>query len=395
MIAAAAVFITVAIITDGQTARGMMNPEPRDVFMDHFNSIVMSSDHPYTKFHVIYPPFITAVYALLGHYTLPYVVAEPGAVFSLALRGSVMGAMTFILIVIATLYLLHIAIRRIIADRLTAVRIELTFIMILTSFPVIYALERGNCIIMTVVLCLFFLIWYRSESKYARYASYIALGAAAGMKLYPAIFAVLLIRERRWGDTAICLAIGVLMFIVPLLFTDGSISTFIENALSYSNSSAYGGGRITINEWIINIIGRENSIGPAVSLLVQGVIALASVVIAIFDKGMKDWKVITLLSCNLILVAGIGTGYILIYAIIPTLFFVLKEREITKENIFFLVCFTIILCLIPGTGSAWQLIPTIKSFFAIMMLAYLLVEGTKRVLAEQFSGINVPNETDM
>ena len=295
MIVAAAIFITVAIVTDGQTARGMMDPLPTDVFMDHFNSIVMSSDHPYTKYHVIYPPFITAVYALIGHYTLPYVVAEP-EVLSLTLRESVMGAVTFILIVIATLYLLHIAIRRIIADRLTAVKIELTFIMIVTSFPVIYALERGNCIIMTVVLCLFFLIWYRSESKYARYASYIALGAAAGMKLYPAIFAVLLIRERRWMDTAICLAIGVLMFIVPLLFTDGSISLFIENALSYSNSSAYGGGRITINDWIISIIGHENNIGPAVSLLVQGIIALASVAIAIFDKDMKEWKVITLLS---------------------------------------------------------------------------------------------------
>ena len=395
MVAMAFVFLLTAVVTGGRTALEMMLPDSTETFMDHFKSIMYSIDDPYSKWSVIYPPFITAVYAILGNYIVPFTTVAEGEELAYAMRDSIMGAMTFLFIVLGTLYILHLATNRILKEEHTAIRVELTFILIATSFPMVYAIQRGNCVVMTVVLCLIFLLRYRSENKIARYLSFVALGAAAGMKLYPALFAVLLIRERRWNDVLACLLIGVAMMFLPLLITGGAPFAFIENALSYSDSSAAGGGNITINDWIYALLGHSDST-RFISLIAQGAIALLTVFVTVFCKEMKNWKLVALISCNLALVFGIGTGYIVIYAIIPSLFFLKEERTLGTENLFFLACFVVCLCLTPGDLALWSIIPSVKAFMLLLMLGYLLMEGIVKIVRPESRGLNpLMGETNM
>jgi hypothetical protein len=69
----------------------------------------------------------------------------------------------------------------------------------------------------TLLLILIYLRYYNSNSKKLQYMSFFALAMAAGIKIVPAIFGVLLIREKRYRDACICAIIGVFVFFVPFV----------------------------------------------------------------------------------------------------------------------------------------------------------------------------------
>ena len=387
------VFVISVVITGGDTFYYILNSTRSDIFSDHFNSVVDSRDDPYTKHCLIYPPLVTIFYFVIGHFTAPFVGAPAGETITMdMLRNSQMGIMSFLFIVLVALYVLYVLFSKIIKEK--GVRKELMFLFaVLLAYPFLFALERGNSIIMALVFCLFFLLGYRSENKYVRYASYIALGCAAGIKLYPVIFGLLILRERQHREFAICAAIVAALMFIPFIFTDGNPLMLFDNVFSYSSTVL---GVTNIEQILVGVLQIGHGVAEGtvsiISYATVGLFTILSFIVIIFDKEMKFWKVVALLGCNLVLGFGLGIQYQIIYMIPAILFFLAAEKETTRENLFYIVCFAMTIALIPGIDIAFfstlfagvdaypsAVIGAMESVFVIIIAIALLREGLLRI----------------
>ena len=379
------VFVIAAIVTGGSSAYRAMYWNHEDMFMDHFNSIMYSFDRPYTHWRVIYPPLVTVYYAVLGHFTIPFADAAHDPMLSFALRDTQAGMLSFFIVVILTLYVLYLVFSKFVKEE--GHRKEILFLFtVLLAYPFLYAVERGNSIILALVFCFLFLMGYRSENKVVRYASYFALGCAAGIKLYPVILGLLILRERRYMEAAICISIVAAVVLIPFVFTDGDPIILLDTLFRYTGSpDTYG--FTNFNQLIFGVgrdlLGAPSGIVQAVSYAVIGTFTLLSFIVILFDKEMKSWKVLALLGCNLILGLGVGGAYQMIYMIPAVLCFLNSEKEMTKENKFYVVCFAMIFVLIPGIAPGWvnpsPIIGSIEAAFVIIIAVALLREGIGRL----------------
>ncbi|OGT06296.1 MAG: hypothetical protein A2103_00490 [Gammaproteobacteria bacterium GWF2_41_13] len=95
--------------------------------------------------------------------------------------------------------------------------------IIFLSYPILYCLDRGNLenllFIFTSVSLLFFI-----HRKYT--ASAIFLSIAIGMKLYPMVFLLLFLKERRYKELTICVMLTILLSLLSLALLHGG---FVEN----------------------------------------------------------------------------------------------------------------------------------------------------------------------
>jgi hypothetical protein len=107
---------------------------------------------------------------------------------------------------------------------------------LLATAPSLYALERGNIIILTVTLCAFFLYGYDQKSGLLRELSFLALAAAAALKIYPALLGLLLIYEKRWREALRLIAYGVVFALGPFLLIQGgfkNLPLLLENVRAH------------------------------------------------------------------------------------------------------------------------------------------------------------------
>jgi len=391
------IFAVAAVLSGGDTIYQILFWDRKDTFMDHFNSIMHSlNPYPSKEGAVIYPPLIMIYYAILGHFTLPFVEPDPILEISFVLRYSQMGMMTFIGVTLLTFYMLHVVFSKLLKEE--GVRKELLFLfLVLLAYPFIHALERGNSIILALVFCCLFLLGYRSENKYVRYASYIALGCAAGIKMYPAILGLLILRERRYKEMALCiLAVAALVF-VPFIVTGGNPLILFGKSFSYADSNF---GLTSIPQIVSavyhDILGLSQNTASLIGYVLLGIFTLLSFIVIIFDKEMKHWKVVALVACNLILGFGIGSQHQIIYMLPAMLLFLNSEKDMTRENLFYIVCFTMMMVLIPGVyirglsnvlaafvHPSWLLV-AIESIFVVAVAVALLKEGIVRLYRKQF-----------
>jgi len=379
------VFVIAAVITGGDSVLGIFFYDRKDTFMDFFNSVMHAQEGPYDNWHVIYPPLIVVFYSIVGRFMIPYVETKPGELLSFALRNTQMGLLTYVFITLMTVFVLYLVVSRLMEER--GIRKELVFaFLVFLSFPLVYAFERGNSIILALVFCFAFLLGYRSENKYVRYASYIALGIAAGIKLYPAILWLLILRDRNYKESAICFAIVSAVLLLPFIFTDGTPLTLVHNVFTYTGSpDTYGFANL--NQLIFGVF--RDLIGVAVgtvqiiSYAVIGIFTLLSFIVILFDKEMKFWKVVTLLGCNLVLGLGVGGIYQMLYMLPAVLLFLNAERTLSRENLFYLVSFALVFALVPGI-MPFDILPSpiigsFKAAILILISAALLREGLGRL----------------
>ena len=379
------VFAVAAAMTGGDTFYHVLNSNRSDVFSDHFGMIMEGIDDPYTKWLAIYPPLVMVFYAVLGHFTTPFVDIPAGDELSAELlRNSQMGIMSFFIIMALAFYVLHLIVSKLMKEE--GFRKELVFLFaVLLAYPFVYAFERGNNIIFALVFCFIFILGYRSENRMIRYASYIALGCAAGLKLYPVILLLLILRERNYREAAVCVLFVAAAALIPFIFTDGNPMILLDNIMLYTGANL---GVTNINQIIVGIfqegLGVAHGTVSVISYAAIGVFTLLSVAVILLDREMKFWKVIALLSCNLVLGLGVGVQYQIIYMAMPIFYFLAAEREMTRENKFYTVCFAMMMVLIPGIEIAGlypsAVIGAMESAFVIVVAIALLREGLGRIL---------------
>jgi hypothetical protein len=174
------------------------------------------------------------------------------------------------------------------------------------------------------------------------------------------------------------------LLLVPFVFTDGTPMIYLDTLFTHSGTFV---GVTNINQittgFLHLFLGIPATVASIVSYVILGLFTLLSVIVILFDKEMKFWKIIALISCNLILGFGIGYQYQMVYMAMPILYFLAAEREMTRENKFYVICFAMTMALIPGFFVAgfhpsW-VVGAIETPFVIIIAIALLREGIGRI----------------
>ncbi len=122
-------------------------------------------------------------------------------------------------------------------------RYRMMLICLLLSAPFFAgSYERGNSVMIVVVLLLIALNWRESESKTKRELAMVLIAICAGIKIYPAIFGLLYLKEKRWRETLRLILYGIIFFFGPFLFflgKDGFL-LWLSNILDTFNVECVG-----------------------------------------------------------------------------------------------------------------------------------------------------------
>ena len=335
-----------------------------DVFMDWFNiNYMVYNNSPYIGGDSSYPPLvlnIAKIFAAMADYDF-------GAGEARNSPEGIASILTFYAVsLIPTFALLWVACRR---KQMKNGQIALLCLAFLGSVPFLFEFDRGNYLLIALPFIFAFFLWYNSERRWAREAAYIGLSVAVGIKIYPAAFALILLKERRFAAFVRTACYSVLMLIVPFLFFEGgldNISAFLYWLTDFAGSK--GGEVNTVVYGVSYSYSPYNLPASIVAMLGPGVVdmdVLANAkavelcgkiltvlfIVLVFFTGFasdRKWKVILSSALATMFVPSISFVYSATMCVIPIVFFLLDEEKCRLDYAYlalFLIAF--VPCLSP------------------------------------------------
>lgn len=348
-------------IFDTAGAMTLFFADRSDSFMDFFNVLMsVASGRPYDCSGLfIYPPFVgvlmlpftaliptdllsNMIIEMSKYKVIPILVTRDAALIT---RASFTGGIALLLFSIVTVLslVLLVATTSKIGSKVNA---KFIFILLLSA-PFLYEFQRSNTIILSIIFILFFVFYKDSDKRLMRELAIVALAFAAGIKVYPALFGILLLRDRRWMDALKAVVYGAAVMFVPFAFFGGTNAMRqLFETLTNANMATYAQGlyykvdlsntlRILGNffQWSDRFILNIASVFPVV-LLVLAVLA------SLFIR--NRWKSIALITFAVMLTPGFNYYYALCYVAIPLIFF-LKEETASKSADVYAIGFALLL----------------------------------------------------
>ena len=360
-----------------------------DFFMDFFNPIsyAASFDLSYIYWHSIYPPLPSALGTFFAGF-FPQELLNHFRAFGLRSTGTGIAMLVtfFVISITGLLALLY----RIKEGDVKVKTLFCTFILI--SFPLLYWFERANNIIFALIFSLFFVAFYNSPKKIIKHLSLFLLAIAINIKIYPFVFGILLLRNKKFKDILYLGLYTIILFFLPFIFVGhiDSLSVYIQNLIKHSNwfMALCCGFGTSLENIFITLFAALTTVLPSENLLktFSGITLFAGFYGVFASYFVKDfWKVCALLSLLIILIPQTSGDYCLLFMLIPLVFF-LNLKEYTFKDLIYLVLFTLIFMLniptvvpIYAISSGYPI--TINNLLAklscLVMFIMLCLEGTR------------------
>lgn len=340
--------------------------DPYDTFMDYLNSISTASLITSYQGSNIYPPLCWVIFdvcRLLSGDTKALI--GDGRASRLKLYQTPMMIWTIILMICILL------IYSLISEMWNYEKLlkQWGIILLMLSVPFLYTVERGNIILLSFIGTLAFFVMKDSEKRWVRDVGYLCLAFAAAIKIYPAIFGFVLVKEKRYKDALRLAIYGIVVFAVPFLFfcKEGivGIPLFFGNLFGWSSAytnlianqvAVESGLAETAKEAVKEIVDANvidgsrigfaafmehlfmwlgMSIGAAnrVAAKLGTCLSVIAFVTAFFSR--KKWQFILLLTCVLVGFQSRSYVYTATFLIIPFIFFLREEKRSTWNVVYF------------------------------------------------------------
>ena len=211
---------------------------------------------------------------------------------------------------------------RLVGKRGTVILLSIVFLF---SRPMMFTIERGNSMILSMIFTMCFIFNYDSGSKIRKEFGLISLAIAAALKITPALLGLLLVIEKKhWKDALRTVLYGLLFFFIPFLFLKGGMIENIKQLwlniqadLNYYSKLEGCTFEACLYQIGVKIPGNIASI---LKWVVAGVLTLGCVMTK------EKWKRIMMISLVLILTPAHSGDYCVLY-IIPAAVLFLNEKE--------------------------------------------------------------------
>ena len=247
----------------------------------------------------------------------------------------------FFLVVVSTFILLVYKMIKNFANLSLVKKMGYVILLTVTSYPLLFLLDRGNSEgILFIFLCLF--VYLYKKRKFL--LSAIPLSFAIGMKLYPAVFLVLFISDRKYREFVWCILLTIGITALSLFLMSGgvisSLSGLVSNLNSFQETHVIAGGSSFYNHTLFNLLShtlyrtaylKEAFIHPYLVIAFILFVLTASYVILV-EK--EFWKKVTLLVLAMIVLPYVSYDYTLIHLYIPLVLFVNSGNKKSNRSIF-------------------------------------------------------------
>lgn len=360
-----------------------------DMYMDFFNSIRDGgSPDVYSARNNIYPPLCVLIFRIFSKLIDPDLVSSTFPMRKLLQSDqvSMLIYMLFALICIMSLMRLIESYANIKSQgKLKTHAAVISFAMII-SYPVMFCLERGNILILSVIFAMFFIFFKDSEYPIIKELSYIALALSAGIKLYPAIFGLTLIIEKKYKDAGRLILYGIIAVVFPIVFfldefktNPASVSFGVFPLLNMATGITADAGTTSAFEKLIKnllnfAVNKKSSLNfSSVSVqnfifmangstTVAKVVCLITEVIALFCafKVKREWQKAFLLAYLMLNIPSASNSYALSFLLIPFTIFLFAPQKYRIKDWIYLSCFALLLTPLP---TLWYYHPDIVKNF--------------------------------
>lgn len=384
MIIALFLFFSRAIISNGNMFRDVFQHyDLVDSGMDFFNSVVCTSyGEPYTIFKTLYPP-LANLFFYICYLCIPENISASWQVgfdnFN-SLRNGVFDLRSWQhSLVIFLVYLqMSTLLFFLVVDKMLIIKNKLFSFLILFTFGLLFALERGNIIVVACICTMFFIHYKNVENQpILRELALLSLGVAVGLKVYPAVFSILLIRDKKIIEFFKVCLYSLMLFFLPFFAFNGieDIYTWIETAkyIGTRNDMAIGTVYFGLNQ-VVKTVLTNKAMSPLIMEYINlGMIlsftrwlSLIFILImslcAIITK--KGWKALLCLSLIIILSQQHSPVYNTIFIIPAFIEYINDNEELNITNIVYFACFCLILVPLPAFGYY-------KTLFVIRFIALI------------------------
>lgn len=322
-----------------------------DMFMDFFNHItyVREPSKVYSvSEHACFPPFIYIFY-----YLLSLLLPETATIKHDASLTAPYAIVMYVMYAAVCCILLYIVIGKLL--RAYGEKISLlTTLLIMASSVFITVTERGNSVLIVLLLLLAALHLRNSDKAWKRELALVCIAMAAGIKIYPAVFGLLYISEKRWREAVRLVIWGLVFFFVPFVFFGGieGLKLFISNQMAIHDDAYMSFTSISssVRHLAMKLKNDPFAWEGLASKLPWVFTAVA--LVAFFFGRLKLWEKVMLLVCIVAFVPAWSGSYTAVFFAIPMLLFFRDTYSCMGHgrekiyNIFCTVCFVLAFSLI-------------------------------------------------
>ena len=279
-----------------------------------------------------------------GYFPTTYIFLKViKAVFDINIAGYIL---SFSIFTIALIKFLEIYLEN------STKKIYIIIFMLLFSYPFLFEFDRANVEYIVMSFLLIFFILYKKE-KYT--LASLALAVPICMKLYPALFAILLLKRKKYKEFLLCTVLSLSLMLCSFVIIGGNINNLpiaIKNFSFFTEKFAIEGDGLPYNHTIWTMINYFNiNFGSYtikdfgnnyISIYTQMVIISAIIIIAyllIIEK--EEWKIITILTIMMITFPHVSFDYTLIHLYIPLIYFIISNVKNRWEEIVYAILFSI------------------------------------------------------
>lgn len=365
--------------------------DTRDTGMDFFHSIeYVRGRKPYERFYTLYPPLANLFFYFL-YIMVPREVSQNWAPTfeagvwargtDIDLRTQQAPMLLFILFVAIASWMLITMIRTVL-KRYSFGWANCAALCFLLCPGSLYAIERGNILFATIPLILFFLEYRDSENKILRELALLSLAVAAGLKLYPAFFGVLLLRDKKYGQAVRAVLYGILSVILPaLVFQEGlmGIPMWLSVVFHFGSANTIP----WIGTGFANILHRVALYAKAYFGIEIGTgwfsiaaIILSMILLLVSTALKKEWQSTLAITMAIILFQSQGQ-YIFSFLVIPMALFFAEEERFNRHNVFPFLLLTAMTVHLPLFYTRGQSYPGIlfAQICSILLMIWCVVTG--------------------
>lgn len=359
-------------------------------FMDFFNSLFLGMMPDPYAYQAVYPPLN---YAIL-HFISAFIPRDLLALGELAVRDSQVGMFVFVFYsFLTTGGALYVIYRNKAGTEWE--KVLFTFLCLMSS-GFIFHIVRSNMIILSLLFILFFVFGKDSKKPFVRELSLLSLAVAAAIKIYPALFGLVLLKEKRYRESMRTVVYGMLFFFLPFLVTGGltsGIRQMVENLQNLSSLVASLGFGYSVSfgntiRLALALAGADTDTAALIARIGTNLLLLAGLGSIAVQK--KTWKTYGLITLLIIAYPDVSYQYTLIFMIVPLMLFLDKKEAFCKGDIGYLTLFVCILApiFLPHNVLFAQLespYPVTVAIFvesvALMVFTIILIAGGFRNLS--------------
>lgn len=342
-------YILSLIIFRGYAFNQVFFRDSSDTFMDFYNSVYDAANKQPYENRVIYPPICNLIYYICARFESKRAFMDvyhfPGGSEIRNMQGINLAfffynGFIFVLLLFGLFWLVSKRSRK-----------SQAFLILATvcSLPFLYAFERGNIILMSFAFLLIYFATYNSKNKLLREFGLISLAIGGVIKIYPVMFGIILLQDKRFKEAIRAVIYGIIMFFAPFAFFGGknAVLMLVNNITRHTGKT----GGISLYNYNVNPSGIYSYIAEFTDLDFSSTkwlgvfVGVLLILICFFES--ERWKKAAMITCAMICIMPTVGTYVMIYMLIPWLMLMREKGKAWKlsdhyYNFLFIALFSMI-----------------------------------------------------